>query len=53
VDYNRIQCRAVVLAIMNLQIMLTGTRLDTRKKKDLTKIGCGDCKWTEVAQAPI
>jgi hypothetical protein len=51
VDYIRIQCLAVVLAMLNLQIVLPGTWL--HKKKDLTKIGFGDCKWIEMAQAPI
>ena len=49
--YNRIQCRAVVLAMFNIQIVPPRTWL--HKKKDLTKIGCGDCKWIEMSQAPI
>jgi hypothetical protein len=45
---DRVQWRALVLAVLNLRVLLTESKLIS--KMDLREIGCEDGRWMELAQ---
>jgi hypothetical protein len=45
---DRVQWQALLLAVLNLQILLPESYLIS--KRDLREMGCEDVRWIELAQ---